>query len=82
MAHSAVLAVLGHFFFRKFQIGVVQSIRTQGVGASHFFKKDRGRFCVFALVLYSVSVKTENRPLSFSVSVKTENRPLSFCLSF
>ena len=27
--------------------------------------KDRGRFCVFALVLYSVSVKTENRPLSF-----------------
>ena len=38
MAHSAVLAVPGHFFFREFQVGVVHSISTEGIGAAHFFK--------------------------------------------
>ena len=38
MAHSAVLAIPGRFFFREFQIGIVHSVSTKGLGAAHFFK--------------------------------------------
>ena len=39
MAHSAVLAIPGRFFFWEFQVGVVHSVCTKGVGAAHFFKQ-------------------------------------------
>ena len=37
MAHSAVLAIPGRFFFWEFQVGVVHSVCTKGVGAAHFW---------------------------------------------
>ena len=38
MAHSSVLAVPGFLFLREGEVGIVDAVRTQGVGAAHLLE--------------------------------------------